>query len=92
MKFHQINCKMCMEKILNEGNQIHKFVSSSGSVIVINYGSGSACQNVPVPVPIHNTDNTDILKVWWPYATLFVYIFIFLLQYIYSYNHTIIHS
>jgi hypothetical protein len=29
------------------------------------------------------------LKVWWPYATLFVY-FIFLLQYIHSYNHSLI--
>ncbi len=25
----------------NEGNQIHKFISSSGSGIVINFGSGS---------------------------------------------------
>jgi hypothetical protein len=30
-----------MEKILNEGNQIHNFMSSSGSGTVINYGSGS---------------------------------------------------
>jgi hypothetical protein len=29
------------EKILNEGNQKHNFVSSSGSGTVINYGSGS---------------------------------------------------
>jgi hypothetical protein len=29
------------EKILNEGNQIHNFISSSGSGTVINYGSGS---------------------------------------------------
>ncbi len=28
------------------------------------------------------------LKVWWPYATL-LYIFIFLLQYIHSYNHSL---
>jgi hypothetical protein len=27
--------------MLNEGNQIHNFVSSSGSGTVINYGSGS---------------------------------------------------
>jgi hypothetical protein len=28
------------------------------------------------------------VKVWWPYATLFVYFFIFLLQYIHLYNHS----
>jgi hypothetical protein len=56
-----------MEKILNEGNQIHNFISSSGSGTVINYGSGSGsdfltnygsgsgstCQKVTVPtVPV----------------------------------------
>jgi hypothetical protein len=30
-----------MKKILNEGNQIHNFMSSSVSGTVINYGSGS---------------------------------------------------
>jgi hypothetical protein len=30
-----------MKKILNEGNQIHNVISSSGSGTVINYGSGS---------------------------------------------------
>jgi hypothetical protein len=30
-----------MEKIINEGNQIHNLISSSGSGTVINYGSGS---------------------------------------------------
>jgi hypothetical protein len=30
-----------MKKILNEGNKIHNFISSSGSGTVINYGSGS---------------------------------------------------
>jgi hypothetical protein len=30
-----------MKKMLNEGNQIHNFMSSSGSGSVINYGSGS---------------------------------------------------
>ncbi len=30
-----------MKKIFNEGNQIHNFMSSSGSGTVINYGSGS---------------------------------------------------
>jgi hypothetical protein len=29
------------EKMFNEGNQIHNFMSSSGSGTVINYGSGS---------------------------------------------------
>jgi hypothetical protein len=29
-----------MKKMLNEGNQIHNFKSSSGSGTVINYGSG----------------------------------------------------
>ncbi len=48
--------------MLNEGNQIHNFISSSGSGTVINYGSGSgsdfyssgsAIQKVTVPVPQH---------------------------------------
>jgi hypothetical protein len=30
-----------MKKIFNEGNQIHNFISSSGSGTVTNYGSGS---------------------------------------------------
>ncbi len=30
-----------MKKMLKEGNKIHKFISSSGSGTVINYGSGS---------------------------------------------------
>ncbi len=48
------------EKILNEGNQIHNFISSSSSGTVINYGSGSdfstsygsdsTSQRVTVPV------------------------------------------
>jgi hypothetical protein len=56
------------EKNLNEGNQIHNFISSSGSGTVINYGSGSdflinygsgstsqkvTVPKVPVPVPQH---------------------------------------
>ncbi len=54
------------EKILKEGNQIHNFISSSGSGTVINYGSasgsdiltsygsgsGSTSQKVTVPVPV----------------------------------------
>jgi hypothetical protein len=30
-----------MKKMFNEGNQIHNFMSSSGSGTLINYGSGS---------------------------------------------------
>ncbi len=59
-----------MKKMFNEGNQIHNFMSSSGSGTVINYGSGSdfftrygsgsTSQKVTVPsVPVvfrfHNT-------------------------------------
>ncbi len=57
-----------MKKMFNEGNQIHNFMSSSGSGTVTNYGSdfltsygsGSTSQkvtvptvSVPVPVPQH---------------------------------------
>ena len=52
--------------MFNEGNQIHNFMSSSGSGTVINYGSGSdfltnygsgyaagsTSQKLPVPVPV----------------------------------------
>jgi hypothetical protein len=56
-----------MKKFFIEGNQIHNFMSSSGSGTVINYGSGSdfltsygsgsasqkvAVPTVPVPVPV----------------------------------------
>ncbi len=57
-----------MKKMFNEGNQIHNFMSSSGSGTVINYGSGSGSDfltsygsgsgstsqkvTVPVPVPV----------------------------------------
>ncbi len=40
-EFQQIFNKLGMKKMLNEGNQIHNFISSSGSGTVINYGSGS---------------------------------------------------
>jgi hypothetical protein len=40
-KYQQIYCKMWKKKMLNEGNQIHNFISRSGSGTVINYGSGS---------------------------------------------------
>ncbi len=42
--------------MFNEGNQIHNFMSSSGSGTAINYGSGSGSvfltRTVPVPVPL----------------------------------------
>ncbi len=52
-----------MKNILNEGDQIHNFISSSGSGTVINYSSGSTSQKVtvptvPVPVPQH-------CLIWW---------------------------
>ncbi len=40
-KYQQIYCKMWKKKMVNKGNQIHTFISSSGSGTVINYGSGS---------------------------------------------------
>jgi hypothetical protein len=60
-KFHQIFFLNVNEKKFNEGNQIHNFISSSGSGTVINYGFGSdfltsygsASQKVTVPkVPV----------------------------------------
>ncbi len=36
-----------MKKIFHEGNQIHNFMSSSGSGPVINYGSGSGSDLLP---------------------------------------------
>jgi hypothetical protein len=39
------------EKILNEGNQIHNFISSSGSDFLTNYGSGSGSTSQKVTVP-----------------------------------------
>jgi hypothetical protein len=44
-----------MKKMLNEGNQIHNFISSSGSGsdFLTSYGSGSTSQKVTVPtVPV----------------------------------------
>jgi hypothetical protein len=40
-KYQQIYCKMWKKKKLNEGDQIHDFISSSGSGTEIYYGSGS---------------------------------------------------
>jgi hypothetical protein len=61
-----------MNKMFNEGNQIHNFISSSGSGNIINYGSGSdfltsygsgstsqkvTVPMVPVPVPAPYLDH-----------------------------------
>jgi hypothetical protein len=66
--FFVIYCKMWMKNMLNEGNQIHTFISSSGcgteinygsgSDILTSYGSGSTSQKVTVPtvpVPQHSS-------------------------------------
>ena len=34
-----------MKKMFNEGNQIHNFISSSGSGTIINYGSGTGTRH-----------------------------------------------
>ncbi len=64
--------------MFNEGNQIHNFMSSSGSGTVINYGSGSGSdflisygsgygstsQKVPVPtVPVPVPQHCSIQSV-----------------------------
>ncbi len=49
-KFQQTYCKMWMKKMLNEGNQIHNFKSSSD--FLTSYGSGSTSQKVTVPIPV----------------------------------------
>jgi len=49
-----------MQNMLNDGHIKHNFISSSGTAInygsgydfLISYGSGSAGQKVPVPVPV----------------------------------------
>jgi hypothetical protein len=53
-----VKCKR--KKMLNEGYQIHNFISSSGSDFLTSYGSGSGSTRqkvtvptVPVPVPQH---------------------------------------
>ncbi len=68
-----------MKKILNEGNLIHNFISSSGSGTVISYGSGSGSnfltssgsgstsQKVTVltvPVPQHCFFSLSFVKSW----------------------------
>ncbi len=67
---------MRKKKMLSEGNQIHNFISSSGSGTVINYGSGSGFltsygsgstrQKVTVPtVPVPAFHNTGFLGPKW---------------------------
>ncbi len=59
-----------MEKMLNEGNQKHNLISSSGSGNVINYGSGSdfltsygsGCNSQKVPVPSITGSTTLFLR------------------------------
>jgi hypothetical protein len=47
-------------KMLNEGNQIHNFISSSGSGTVINYGSGSGSTTLPLFGP--KTNRVHVIK------------------------------
>jgi hypothetical protein len=66
-----------MKKILNEGNQLHNFMSSSGSGTVINYrsgsdfltsyGSGSTRQKVTVP--------TVLVPQRWPFLSVYFLLF-----------------
>ncbi len=78
-KYQQIYCKMWKKKFLNEGNQTHNFISSSGSRTVINYGSGSefltsygsgstrqkvTVPTIPVPVPQHCGGQESIPRNW----------------------------
>ncbi len=51
-KFHEIYCKTGMKKMLNDGNQIHNFKSSSDSRTVINYGFVSRSDFLTSPVPV----------------------------------------
>jgi hypothetical protein len=66
MNFNKFMVRWEWKKCLNEGNQIHNFMSSSvtvinygsGSDFLTSYGSGSTSQKVtvptvPVPVPQH---------------------------------------
>jgi hypothetical protein len=54
-----------MKKMFNEGNQIHNFISSSGSGTIINYGSGSGSGSVNISLQRQTLDpdpekmNTD---------------------------------
>jgi hypothetical protein len=56
--------------MLNEGNQINNFISSSGSGTVINYGSGSdfltsygsGSTRQKVPVPQHRKSSAVLME------------------------------
>ncbi len=87
-KFPQIYCKMWMKKMLNEGNQIHNFISRSGSGTIINYGSGSdfltsygsgsTSQKVTVPVPVPQRCHKEKGKIslfWFTFINQFFYLF-----------------
>ncbi len=41
-----------MKMMLNQGNQIHNFITSSGSDFLTSYGSGSTSQKVTVTVSV----------------------------------------
>ncbi len=77
-----------MKKIVNEGNQIHNFISSSGSGTVTNcgsgsdfltnYGSGSTSQKVTVPTVrfwfrFHNIARSCSMIVSFPTHLIFRY-------------------
>ncbi len=57
-----------MKRMLNEDNQIHNFISSSGSGTVINYGSGSDF------LPSYGFGSTS-QKVFFYLIDLFIFIF-----------------
>jgi hypothetical protein len=59
--------------MLNEGNLIHNFISSSGSDFLTSYSSGSAIQKVlvptvQVPVPQHQCCGSGSGSVLDPYS------------------------
>jgi hypothetical protein len=54
---------MSMKKMFHEGNQIHNFMSSSGSDFLTSYCSGSTSQKVTVPtvpVPVHTIEKVTV--------------------------------
>ncbi len=61
-KFQQIYGKMWKKKMFNEGNQIHNFMSSSGSDFLTSYGSssGSTSQKVTVPKTSYGSGSTTL--------------------------------
>ncbi len=75
INFNKFIVKCEWKKFLNEGNQIHNFISCSGSGTGINYGSGSDCltshgygsdstsQKVTVPEPPLLL-NLEFMRIW----------------------------